>query len=109
MRHVFGIFLLMLLFSMRVSAQGGGLAQNDIQRIASSVVQIAIITKDGVRTSGSGTIVTPSGMIFTNSHVIEGAQEIAILFLESLEEPLFSNTSQISLPIFLMKILPFCK
>ena len=87
MRRVFGIFLLMLLFSMRVSAQGGGLAQNDIQRIASSVVQIAIITKDGVQTTGSGTIVTSTGMIFTNQHVIEGAQEIAILFLDSLEEP----------------------
>ncbi|MDX2075360.1 MAG: serine protease [bacterium] len=87
MKHVFGIFLLMLIFSIRVSAQGGGLTQNDIRRISASVVQIAIITNDDVRTSGSGTIVTANGMIFTNQHVIEGAQEIAILFLDSLEEP----------------------
>jgi len=72
---------------MRVSAQGGGLSQNDIRQIASSVVQIAIITNDGVRVSGSGSIVTATGMIFTNQHVIEGAQEIAVLFLESLEDP----------------------
>ncbi|PJF29638.1 MAG: hypothetical protein CUN52_07385 [Phototrophicales bacterium] len=88
MKHVLAIFLLIIgTFSMRVSAQSGGLPQNDIRRIANSVVQIAIITKDGVRTSGSGTIVTATGMIFTNQHVIEGAQEIAILFLESIEEP----------------------
>lgn len=88
MKRVWAIFLLMFIIgSMRVSAQSGGLSQNDIRRIANSVVQIAIITKDGVRTSGSGTIVTATGMIFTNYHVIEGAYEIAILFLETIDEP----------------------
>lgn len=55
------------------------------QRAAPSVVQIAVVTKDGNGTSpnveiGSGFFWDTSGNIVTNSHVVRDAREIAVWF-----------------------------
>lgn len=79
---LFSILLLLLSISTVVSAQGTTLSPDEIQRIAPSVVQILAL--DGNLepfATGSGTIVSPDGVIYTNRHVIEGGADFAIFTL----------------------------
>jgi serine protease Do len=63
------------------------LPPGEIQRIAQSVVMILNLDGSGEpQSSGSGTIVDPSGYIFTNYHVIEGGSDFAVLLIEDVAE-----------------------
>ncbi len=54
----------------------------DVRRIATAVspaiVNIASTLQDGNQTAGSGIILTSSGEVLTNNHVINGAQDIQV-------------------------------
>ncbi len=86
--------VLLLLFALVLIVPGVALAQTDtlsrseINRISNSVVLIVNLDSSGSPTkSGSGTIISPSGVIYTNRHVAEGGSDYAILTLDQLGEP----------------------
>jgi S1-C subfamily serine protease len=58
-----------------------------IETMAQAVPYIESIDADGYAlASGSGTLVTPTGRIYTNYHVIEGASDFAIYLLQNISE-----------------------
>ena len=66
--------------------QDGMLDRYEIAAIGRSVVLIANIQDDWIDGTGTGTIITPDGLIITNAHVVEGADEVAIALLEDINE-----------------------
>lgn len=77
-------FLLSLILPLMVSAQD--VTGMSIEDVASSVVLIE--TYDGRRavSTGSGTIISPDGYIYTNRHVVENGDDFAIYMLEDIAE-----------------------
>ena len=65
----------------------GTLDHNEIAAIARSVVLLANVQGKEVYATGTGTVTTPDGMIVTNAHVIEGADQIAIGVLDNINDP----------------------
>lgn len=60
--------------------QEGGLSLQDIyQKSIASVVSITCATPAGTST-GSGVVISENGYLVTNSHVIDGAQNLQVLF-----------------------------
>jgi S1-C subfamily serine protease len=96
--RLLGILLMAIIGSMLwssaaalpVSAQQTGeetLDSAEINEVASKVVYIESLDRSGrAFASGSGTIVTASGLIFTNSHVVEGGRDFMIGLLEDMRE-----------------------
>jgi len=84
------VLLGLLGFSPSLLAQDS-MAPEQINKIARSVVLIVAI-QDGEPVSfGSGTLVTEDGLIFTNRHVVEGADDFEIYLLDDPNEmPIFS-------------------
>ena len=71
-----------------VLAQGDSLSRADINRISNSVVLVLSLDSSGQPyATGSGTIVSPSGVIYTNRHVLEGGIDFAILVVAEVGEP----------------------
>ncbi len=82
------LFALVLIVPGVALAQADTLSRSEINRISNSVVLIVNLDSSGSPTvSGSGTIVAPSGLIYTNRHVVEGGADFAILTLDQLGEP----------------------
>jgi hypothetical protein len=57
-----------------------------IRRIAQSVVLIGMVQGDELIGQGSGTIIDPTGVIYTNAHVVEGTNDLIIFMLEDIQE-----------------------
>jgi hypothetical protein len=77
----------MLLISGSVLAQKDSLSDKRIAQIAQSVVQIfALDAKGKPLSSGSGTIINDTGMIFTNRHVVAGGADFAIYMTDDMSE-----------------------
>jgi len=85
MKKVIFLFLTLFLLSGSVFAQAG-LSRSQIDQIAASVVQIVALANGEAISTGSGTIVNATGMIFTNRHVVEGADDFAILMIDDMRE-----------------------
>src|SRR4051812_29646910 len=49
-----------------------------VQRVASSVVNIRVLSGERGQGSGSGFIIARDGFILTNSHVVSGARELEV-------------------------------
>ncbi|HEX2618865.1 MAG TPA: serine protease, partial [Phototrophicaceae bacterium] len=69
-----------------IPAQSGGLTNDAINTIASSVVYIETEERGHPFASGSGTLITSTGLIFTNRHVIEDGDDFHIFLLEDMRE-----------------------
>ena len=63
------------------------LPREEIDRISMAVVQVYALDGETPVGSGSGTLVDPSGLIYTNRHVVEGGRDFEIRVLEDLNEP----------------------
>ncbi|MDQ7026711.1 MAG: serine protease [Anaerolineae bacterium] len=76
-----GLFLIPIATSAQVD-----LSPEDIDRIGQSVVLIQAMRNGEPIATGSGTIVTTDGQIYTNRHVLENADDFAIFMLEDPNE-----------------------
>ncbi len=64
-----------------------GLSRQQIETIAQSVVRIVALDGQGTPfKTGSGTIVTETGQIFTNHHVVEGASDFEVHIVTDMNE-----------------------
>ncbi len=71
-----------------VLAQSDSLSRADINRISNSVVLVLSLDSTGQPyATGSGTIISPTGLIYTNRHVLEGGMDFAILTVADVGEP----------------------
>jgi serine protease Do len=70
----------------RVSGQGD-LSPDEIDRISRAVVRIVALQGGQEVATGSGTLVLATGLIHTNRHVVEGADDYRIELLEDPDEP----------------------
>lgn len=84
-RFAVGLALLIMLLVWPAHAQNN-LDANQLDRIARTVVLIEALRDGFPISTGSGTIVRSSGLIYTNRHVVEGADDFAIYLLEDLNE-----------------------
>ena len=88
MKRLFLLVLLVAALPSLVLAQSDTrLPGDEINRIAQSVVLVLALENGEPFSQGSGTIIDPSGYIFTNVHVIEGGDDFAILQPSDLAEP----------------------
>lgn len=62
------------------------MSQADINQLGLAVVQITAYSGDRAISAGSGTVVSSTGKIFTNWHVIEGADDYEIALLDDINE-----------------------
>lgn len=67
--------------------QDGVLDRFEIAAIARSVVLVANIQHGWIDGTGTGTIITPDGLVLTNAHVVRGADEVAIALLDDINDP----------------------
>ncbi|MGQ9886893.1 MAG: S1 family peptidase [Aggregatilineales bacterium] len=82
---------LCLLLALLLSIGGAALAQDrlptdQVEELARSVVLIVSLVNGEPLQFGSGTIVDRVGTIYTNRHVVEGADDYAIYMLDDLNE-----------------------
>ncbi|MBK8025714.1 MAG: trypsin-like peptidase domain-containing protein [Chloroflexi bacterium] len=86
-RVIFWVLIIaMLVVPVLLQAQGDSLPQAEIDRISHSVVLIVTLDGDEPIASGSGTIMTPNGQIYTNRHVVEDGDDFAILLIQDIGE-----------------------
>lgn len=67
--------------------QDGALDRFEIASIARSVVLVGNLQNDHIAATGTGTIITPDGLVVTNAHVVNGADTVGIALLEDINDP----------------------
>lgn len=78
--------LLALCLAMPMAAFGQGLGRDRIDDISRAVVRIVALDRGTPASSGSGTVVDPRGIIYTNRHVIEDGEDYLVELLDDLNE-----------------------
>ena len=87
MKRLLLLLLVIMMISGSAAAQRTTLTADEIERIARSVVHIASLKYGQIAATGSGTVVSADGVIFTNRHVVEGADDYLILIVQDINEP----------------------
>lgn len=88
MKRILLLFIAALALLTASAAAQARLSRDDINRIAKAVVYIVTLTRsDQPIAAGSGTLVQPSGLIYTNQHVIADGDDYMIYLLEDINEP----------------------
>jgi S1-C subfamily serine protease len=82
MKQKIAVLLAFLLIAVIPVWAQGSMSPQEIERISQSVVQIGAEQGGEIAWTGSGTIVSPTGLIYTNRHVTEGAEDYVIFMLE---------------------------
>lgn len=62
------------------------IGEADVNQIGLAVVQIVVYSGDEVISTGSGTIIAPTGLIYTNWHVVDGGDDFGIAILGDINE-----------------------
>ena len=71
MKKVIAVLLLFCVAAVSPVWAQSDMSQDEINRIASSVVMIGAEQGGEIAWTGSGTIVSPTGLIYTNRHVTD--------------------------------------
>lgn len=86
MRLIWIALMTAVFFTTPVFAQGEGLSGEEISRIAESVVYVGARIDDRIDTFGSGTVVSSTGLIYTNRHVVATGEDFSIHVQETVGE-----------------------
>lgn len=84
--------VLALCLATPAAALGQGLGRDRIDELSRAVVRIVALDREVPVSSGSGTVVDPRGMIYTNRHVVEDGDDYLVEVLDDVNEapvPLF--------------------
>ena len=85
-RTVFSITAVAVLATTEATTGQTRLNGDDVERIARSVVRIDALRNGELIGTGSGTIVSPTGLIVTNRHVVENSDDWRIAVLQDIDE-----------------------
>jgi S1-C subfamily serine protease len=98
---LFSLILVSLTLPITAIVQAQNVTGLSIEEVAASVVLIETIEgRDGIAT-GSGTIISPDGIIYTNCHVIEYGNDFAIYMLDDIrEQPVLCNVDILEPELF---------
>lgn len=83
-RRVLLGLLFVAVMALPLGIQAQDMRGGSLEDIASSVVSIEALRNNRAIASGTGTIINPEGEIYTNYHVIEGANNFAIYMLNDI-------------------------
>lgn len=86
MKQKIFVLLGLLIFAVAPVWAQGDMDPQEIERIAQSVVMIGAELNGEIIATGSGTIVSSTGLIYTNRHVIEDADDYVIFIMEDMNE-----------------------
>jgi serine protease Do len=99
LRTTFATALWITLSALPQSSSANDLTTEQIEQISRTVVRIVALQNGEPFATGSGTLISQDGVIFTNRHVIEGANDYLI---ELIDDP-----NELPVPMFLASLIGY--